>query len=346
MVSGANISSYYLKTAQSGRIISTISTHCGNNGFSSNHSETTYSNKHLFLQVFFCLIRLPETVSGSLFYGDFFMKQVHISANGKGGIGKTLIAIMTSQYLRQYSGKQVFCFDTDPVNPTFSRYLSLNVEIINILNEQNDINKREFDTLVERLIGGDDNLAVVDNGAATFIPLMSYIVENDIIGLLQEQGVEVIFHIPLYGGDAFEDTIQGLATILERLPAIKVVVWLNHNQNKIVFNGVSSFEETKIYKEFANRILGVVELPPRNAETFGVDIKEMTQRHLTVDEIKANSFDTAKGEKKWKLIEMQRINIFYNDICKQLDAIPLFTAPAAKQGKEKADKVEKSTATA
>lgn len=71
MVSGANISSYYLKTAQFGRIISTISTHCGNNGFFSNHSEIVYSDKHLFLQVFFCLIRLPETVSGSLFMEIF-----------------------------------------------------------------------------------------------------------------------------------------------------------------------------------------------------------------------------------------------------------------------------------
>lgn len=267
------------------------------------------------------------------------MKQVHFVVQGKGGVGKSLIATMLAQYLRQYSNKQVFCFDTDPVNPTFSRYLSLNVEIINILNEQNDINKREFDTLIERLIAGNDNLAVVDNGAATFIPLMSYILENGLIELLYENSLETIFHIPLYGGDALEDTLKGLSTILAKLPTAKTVVWLNHNQNKIIFGGGRNFQDLGLYRDYAKQILGIIELPQRNAETFGVDIKEMTQRHLTVAEVKANV------DKKWRLTEMQRINIFYRDICEQLDAIPLFTAPTAKQ-KEKADKVDKSTAAA
>ena len=264
------------------------------------------------------------------------MKQAHFIVQGKGGVGKSLIASMLAQYLTDFSGSVISCFDTDPVNPTFSRYQALNVETINILNEQNDINKREFDTLVERLLSDDNGITVVDNGAATFIPLMSYIRENNIVGLLQEQGMEVVFHVPLYGGDALADTMNGLFGIVEQNKG-RVVVWLNHNQNKIVFNDEKKFYDLKLYKENADRILGVVELPQRNAETFGVDIKEMTQRHLTVAEVKANV------DKKWRLTEIQRINIFYNDICKQLNDIPLFAAPTAKQ-KEKADKVEKSTA--
>ncbi|MBQ9601981.1 MAG: conjugal transfer protein TraL [Neisseriaceae bacterium] len=245
------------------------------------------------------------------------MKQAHFIVQGKGGVGKSLIASMLAQYLTDFSGSVISCFDTDPVNPTFSRYQALNVETINILNEQNDINKREFDTLVERLLSDDDGVAVVDNGAATFIPLMSYFMENDLVSLLAESGVEIIFHVPLYGGDAFEDTLKGLSTTLKRLSS-SVVVWLNHNQNKIVFNNVANFTDTKIYKGFATQILGIVELKQHNAETFGVDIKEMTQRHLTVAEVKANA------DKRWKLTEIQRINLFYKDICEQLHQIPLF----------------------
>ena len=121
------------------------------------------------------------------------MKQAHFIVQGKGGVGKSLIASMLAQYLTDFSGSVISCFDTDPVNPTFSRYQALNVETINILNEQNDINKREFDTLVERLLSDDDGVAVVDNGAATFIPLMSYFMENDLVSLLAESGVEIIF---------------------------------------------------------------------------------------------------------------------------------------------------------
>ncbi|MBR5941471.1 MAG: conjugal transfer protein TraL [Neisseriaceae bacterium] len=245
------------------------------------------------------------------------MKQVHFIVQGKGGVGKSLIASMLAQYLTDFSGSKVFCFDTDPVNPTFSRYQALNVETINILNETNDINRREFDVLVERLLSDDNGIAVVDNGAATFIPLMSYFMENDLISLLADSGVEIVFHIPLYGGDALSDTLQGLSAILKKMPA-SVIVWLNHNQNKIVFDGVADFTNTKIYKAHTAQILGVVELKQRNAETFGIDIKEMTQRHLTVAEVKANA------DKKWKLTEIQRIHLFYKDICEQLSEIALF----------------------
>ena len=245
------------------------------------------------------------------------MKQAHFIVQGKGGVGKSLIASMLAQYLTDFSGSVISCFDTDPVNPTFSRYQALNVETINILNEQNDINKREFDTLVERLADDSVEIAVIDNGAATFIPLMSYFMENDLVSLLAESGVGIIFHVPLYGGDALGDTLKGLSAILKRLSA-SVVVWLNHNQNKIVFDNVAHFTDTKIYKANAAQILGTVELKQRNAETFGVDIKEMTQRHLTVAEVKANA------DKRWKLTEIQRINLFYKDICEQLHQIPLF----------------------
>ena len=246
------------------------------------------------------------------------MKQAHFIVQGKGGVGKSLIASMLAQYLTDFSGSVISCFDTDPVNPTFIRYQALNVETINILNEQNDINKREFDTLVERLLSDDDGVAVVDNGAATFIPLMSYFMENDLVSLLAESGVEIIFHVPLYGGDALNDTLQGLNSTLEQLSNIKMVVWLNHNQNKITFENNRLFSDLLIYRQNADRILGIIELAQRNAETFGVDIKEMTQRHLTVAEVKANA------DKRWKLTEIQRINLFYKDICEQLHQIPLF----------------------
>ncbi|MBO4576720.1 MAG: conjugal transfer protein TraL [Neisseriaceae bacterium] len=252
------------------------------------------------------------------------MKQVHFVAQFKGGVGKSLIASMLAQYFREYSKeyskKQVFCFDTDPNNQTFSRYKQLNVEVINILDEDNNINRREFDTLVEKLLGNGDNIAVIDNGSASCNPLMSYAIENDMISLLGSNGVEVFFHIPLYGGDALIDTLNGLNAIITQLPVPNVVVWLNHNQNKISLGKDKTFTDLEIYKKNADRILGVVELKQRNAETFGVDIKEMTQRHLTVAEVK-----TANGEKNkdkiWKITEIQRINLFYKDICEQLDSV-------------------------
>ena len=264
------------------------------------------------------------------------MKTVHCMLQVKGGVGKSLISAVLAQYLIN-NNSDTHLFDTDPLNQTFSRYKALNVEVVNIVGANNVIDHSKFDMLIEELINRN-GIALIDNGSATFLPLMQYFKENAVLEMLQQYGVEVVFHIPLQGGGGLEDTLDGLAAILENFN-VKVVVWLNHNQGDIVISG-KQFVDTKIYKDNADKIIGVCEIKNRQNNLYDSDIQRMTENHLTLDEIKQST------DPLWRLMNKQRISIFYRDICEQLDAIPLFTAPAAKQGKEKADKVEKSTATA
>ncbi len=44
---------------------------------------------------------------------------IHLTLQGKGGVGKRLVASVLAQYLRE-KGKEVRCIDTDPVNRTFA----------------------------------------------------------------------------------------------------------------------------------------------------------------------------------------------------------------------------------
>ena len=46
---------------------------------------------------------------------------IHLTLQGKGGVGKSLVATVLAQYLRE-KGKDVRCIDTDPVNRTFAQY--------------------------------------------------------------------------------------------------------------------------------------------------------------------------------------------------------------------------------
>ena len=243
---------------------------------------------------------------------------------------------MVSQYLISKYSSDIHLFDTDPVNQTFSRYKALSVEAVNIVGANNVIDHSKFDMLVEEIINRN-GIGLIDNGSATFLPLMQYFNENAVLEVLEEQGVEVVFHIPLQSGGGLEDTLDGLSAILQNFN-VKVVVWLNHNQGDIRIKD-KEFLETRLYKENADKIIGVCEIKNRQNDLFESDIQRMTENHLTIEEIKQST------DPQWRLMNKQRISIFYNDICKQLDDIPLFTAPAAKQ-KEKADKVEKSTATA
>lgn len=260
------------------------------------------------------------------------IKQVHLLVQGKGGAGKTTTAIVISQYLiSKYSG-DINLFDIDPVNRTFSRYKALNVEVLNIVNTDSVIDHSKFDDLVEYLIY-KDGIAVVDSGSTTFQPLMQYIKSNGVIEILREHGVGVVFHIPLQSGGGLSDTLEGLHTILETF-TVPVVVWLNQNLGEI-----KDFKNSKLYEQYADRILGVCEIIKRK-DLFESDIKRMFENHLTLEEIKQTT------DPRWRLMSKQRINTFYCEIFKQLDEMQLLPTPAAKQGKEKADKVEKSTATA
>jgi CO dehydrogenase nickel-insertion accessory protein CooC1 len=75
---------------------------------------------------------------------------IHIALQGKGGVGKSLISAILSQYLAS-KGQDVCGIDVDPVNQTFSEYEGLRVECLNLLRE-GSIDQREFDLLMERFL--------------------------------------------------------------------------------------------------------------------------------------------------------------------------------------------------
>ncbi|WP_434779056.1 conjugal transfer protein TraL [Neisseria sp. Ec49-e6-T10] len=243
------------------------------------------------------------------------MKEVHLITQGKGGVGKSLVASFIAQYLRATNqDTPVHCFDTDPVNPTFSRYKALDVSVVNILNNNNNIDSRNFDGLIEQLVEAE-GIAVVDNGAATFVPLMSYMAENSVDALLADSEVELYIHSVIAGGQAQKDCLDGLFKTVKGIQA-HVVVWLNHHFGQIEESG-KSFSEFKFVKDHRDKIIKTVELHPRNPDTFGKDIQKMTSLNLTFDEI-ANHPD-------FTMMPRQRLKQVRNDIWGQLGQDELFS---------------------
>ena len=128
------------------------------------------------------------------------MKEVHLVIQAKGGVGKSFVAALLAQYLHDRSNDAVHCFDTDPSNHTLADYTALNAKVIELLDETSQtIDTSNFDGLMDSLIDGE-GVGVVDNGTATFGPLMSYIAENDVGSELAAEGVRLVLHIPLNGG--------------------------------------------------------------------------------------------------------------------------------------------------
>ncbi len=221
---------------------------------------------------------------------DKTQDQVHFTMQGKGGVGKSFTASVQAQYFSKKHGlDKLHCFDTDPVNDTFTQYKSFDVQRVNILSKDLNINSRGFDSLMEKLLSVK-GISVVDNGASTFVPLMAYIVENSVMQLLRDAGKKVFVHTVVTGGQALDDTVYGLSKMLQAHPA-PIVVWLNEYFGDIQKDG-KEFEQSAIYLENKDRILGLVRIPRRNQDTFGKDMEIMVSSKMTFEEaIEGQAFD-------------------------------------------------------
>ena len=235
---------------------------------------------------------------------------IHFILQGKGGVGKSLIASLISDYIKTKEGS-LAAFDTDQENTTFQSYKSLGVKPISLMTESRTIDAKNFDSLIVNLLE-NEHPAVVDNGANTFSPLMAYIVENDVFNMLAESGKKVFIHTIIGGGDNLDDTVNGFSSIAQSAQA-PLVLWLNE-----YFGSTNTkkgpFLETPLFKNFSENIIGSVMLSARNPQTFGVDIKNMNKYRMTVSE--------AVDSDKFNIMEKQRIKMFGRDVFNQLDEIP------------------------
>lgn len=200
------------------------------------------------------------------------MKQVHLTLQGKGGVGKSFAAALIAQHLRA-KGKPVAVVDTDPVNATLAGYKAFDTAHLGLM-EGGTLVERNFDTLIERVIAEDTHF-VIDNGASSFIPLSYYIVENDAINVIAEHGKQVIIHTVITGGQALRDTLYGFSSLVEQMPAqTTICVWLNEFFGDIKAEG-KTFEEMQAYQTHKERVHGIITIPRQTSSTFGRDVQAM-----------------------------------------------------------------------
>ena len=129
------------------------------------------------------------------------MATVHFIQQGKGGVGKSMIAAILYQILR-HLGKPVAAFDTDPVNATLAGFKEFEVTCLDIL-KSGDIDPRQFDTLIDKIMEQEpETHVIIDNGASSFLALNGYIKENDILSILQESGHSVFSYFFPHSNDS------------------------------------------------------------------------------------------------------------------------------------------------
>src|SRR6202051_1844963 len=236
---------------------------------------------------------------------------IHLTLQGKGGVGKSLVASVLAQYLKE-KGKEVRCGDTDPVNRTFAQYGALAADRLNLRDEHNRIEQRVFDSLMERFLTEDGATFVVDNGASTFLPLWHYLLENSALDYLRRNGRRVYVHTVITGGQALLDTLNGFHELAQTTSERNIVIWVNEYFGRVEADGKKLWEMAA-YRENAEKVCGGVIFSKRNQDTFGRDIEDMIAAKLT--------FREAINEAKLPIMAKQRLKIVQRDLFDQLDRL-------------------------
>ena len=239
---------------------------------------------------------------------------VHFVLQGKGGVGKSFVAYLTAQYLKD-QGRLAGCFDIDQENATFAQYEGLAVKKMEVMDDSRIIDQRQFDGLLSEILErGEEGDFMVDSGANTFSPLLAYLLENSVLELLESSGIEAFVHTIVGGGDLYDDTKNALESIVKALPpSVKNVIWENEYFGPLLSHSGKGFDPK--WKE-GPTLTGRIILQKRNAQTFGVDIRNLLKNRLTFEEAMASAVIP--------VLERQRVKIVRDDVYRQLDQVALW----------------------
>lgn len=236
------------------------------------------------------------------------MAKIHLTLQGKGGVGKSFISATLAQFKR-HKGQFPLCIDTDPINSTFHGFKALNVDHIQVMSGD-EINPRLFDSLIEKIASTSHDV-VIDNGASSFVPLSHYLISNQVSELLQQFDHEMLIHTVITGGQAMFDTINGFAQLIEHFEnEAQFIVWLNPYWGAIEHEG-KSFEQFKVYRDHKDKISAIIQIPDLKKETYGFDLTQMLQQKLTFEEA------LNMGEKS--IMTRQRLKIVRDQLFEQID---------------------------
>ena len=95
---------------------------------------------------------------------------IHFVMQSKGGIGKSVVSMLLSQYLLE-NVDDVTLIDIDPSNKTLASYKSLNVKQIDIMKDDEElVDQSKFDGFLQNFLENENATFLVDTGSGEFLP--------------------------------------------------------------------------------------------------------------------------------------------------------------------------------
>ena len=214
---------------------------------------------------------------------------MHAVLAPKGGCGKTYVASLIAQALRE-RGEPVVCLDTDRENASLRDIPALKAEPVSLfLPNSDEIDVQAMDGMTERMLKEDSHF-VLDNGATSFAPLSRYLVQDGIANAVAESGKKLVIHTIIAGGQELVQTGRGFDSVASQFPAsADMVLWLNEHHGPVDGSDGTAFEQTPLYQKHRNRILAIIRLVRQHPATFGANLSDMLKQGLTFAEADQSS---------------------------------------------------------
>ena len=233
------------------------------------------------------------------------MAKIHLVMQGKGGVGKSLLAFFIAQYLKHRTGK-CLVFDTDPLNQTLARTAALDAKVLKLLADDHiTIMKNAFDEMIESCETLDANV-VIDIGASSFVPMLEYCAKNGVYDLWQSMGHNCIVHSIITGKD-FADTCKMFGIVMEktgRIPSVSSIVWLNPFSGPVEKDGMG-FDETVFYRENKEHIKAVLPMPAFVTDTMHHDFLALMDAGKTFDEFINDPSNRLMSRQRVKMMQSE-----------------------------------------
>jgi len=207
---------------------------------------------------------------------------VHMTLCGKGGVGKSVIARMLTEYLIDRGGAPL-AFDSDPVNASFAAVEAFDVKRVDLIDADQKINPRRFDKMVLDILESG-RPSVIDTGASSFVALMNYMRELGLAETFRGEGHELFLHVPIAGGPSMPFTIENFGDVCSAFGNhAGVVVWLNHFWERIELGG-KPFDEWQIRRQHRDVIRAIVEIQRMSSDTSAQDFTALLKSNRSFAE--------------------------------------------------------------
>ncbi len=178
------------------------------------------------------------------------MKRLILVVNGKGGVGKSFVAVNLVQYLKDRKVAHVG-IDTDNENSTLKRFHP-DAAFVDIESP------RERDSIFEQL--GQHALGVVDCRAATTDLLLAYFAEVNLREVLRSLETQLTLAIPINHEADSVDQVQRWAAALTDVPAYLIIRNAVHSESFALYQGLG--DRRRLVEELGAREIDFPRLPP------------------------------------------------------------------------------------